>query len=85
MGVRPQGHVNQNRRVAPLNSALPHRLHNVVRVQWTCSDICVSDLQVEKFGKPTWRRLVEAVKDHVGGNNVALAQTIAREHPDVLP
>ena len=39
-------------------------------------------LQVEKFGKPTWRRLVEAVKDHVGGNNCALAQTIARDHPD---
>jgi len=41
--------------------------------------------QVEKFGKPTWRRLVEAVKDDMGGNNPALAQTIAREHPGVLP
>jgi len=39
-------------------------------------------LQVEKFGKPTWRRLVEAVKDPVGGNNCALAQTIATDHPD---
>ena len=38
-------------------------------------------LQVEKFGKPTWRRLVEAVKDHVGGNNCALAQKIATDHP----
>ena len=37
--------------------------------------------QVDKFGKPTWRRLVEAVEDKVGGNNRALAQTIAREHP----
>ena len=37
--------------------------------------------QVERFGKPTWRRLAEAVKDHVGGNNCALAQTIARDHP----
>ena len=36
--------------------------------------------QVERFGKPTWRRLVEAVEDHVGGNNRALAQKIAREH-----
>ena len=38
-------------------------------------------LQVEEFGKPTWRRLVEAVEDH----NLALAQTIAREHHGVLP
>jgi len=42
-------------------------------------------LQVERFGKPTWRRLVEAVEDHGGGNNLAAAQAIAREHPGVLP
>ena len=42
--------------------------------------------QVERSGKPTWRRLVEAVEDRVGGNNHALAQRIAREHPaGVLP
>ena len=40
---------------------------------------------MERFGKPIWRRLVEAVEDHVGGNNFALAQTIAGEHPGVLP
>ena len=37
--------------------------------------------QVGKFGKPTWRRLVEAVEDKVGGNNPALAENIVREHP----
>ena len=37
--------------------------------------------QVGKFGKLTWRRLVEAVKDKGGGNNPALAENIAREHP----
>ena len=37
--------------------------------------------QVERFGKPTWKILVEAVEDKVGGNNPALAQTIARLHP----
>ena len=42
-----------------------------------------SSFQVERFGRPTWRRLVEAVEDHVGGNNRALAQTIAAEHPGV--
>ena len=36
--------------------------------------------QVEKFGKPTWKRLVEAVEDKVGGNNPALAQKIAKDH-----
>ena len=37
--------------------------------------------QVKRFGKPTWRRLVEAVEDKVGGNNPALAQKIAGDHP----
>ena len=37
--------------------------------------------QVKRFGKPTWKRLVEAVKDDVGGSNVALAQKIAKDHP----
>jgi len=36
---------------------------------------------VERFGKPTWRRLAEAVEVY----NLALAQTIAREHHGVLP
>ena len=36
---------------------------------------------MERFGEPTWRRLVEAVEDSVGGNDCALAQTIARQHP----
>ena len=40
---------------------------------------------MERFGKPTWKRLAEAVEDHVGGNNRALAEKIAREHPGVLP
>jgi len=74
-----------------ISSSGGRRLHNVLHVQWTCCDspgklcVCSLHLQVERFGKPTWRRLVEAVKDHVGGNNVVLAQAIAREHPGVLP
>ena len=35
----------------------------------------------EKFGPPTWRRLVEVVADESGGNDRALAGKIAREHP----
>ena len=36
--------------------------------------------QVERFGEPTWRRLVETVEDKVGGKNPALARTIAGDH-----
>ena len=36
---------------------------------------------VEKYGPPTWRRLVEAVDNPAGGNNHALAKTIADHHP----
>ena len=31
-------------------------------------------------GPPTWRMLVEAVADPAGGDNVALAEEIARNH-----
>ena len=35
----------------------------------------------EKYGLPTWRRLVEAVDNPAGGNNHELAKAIASEHP----
>ena len=35
---------------------------------------------VKKFGEPTWRWLVEAVGDPVGGANMALAKDVARNH-----
>ena len=35
---------------------------------------------VEKFGEPTWKQLVDAVRDPAGGANVALAREIARKH-----
>ena len=60
-------------------------LGHVVAVLEICVSVLDLHLQVERFGKPTWRRLAEAVEDHVGGNNLALAQTIAREHPGGLP
>ena len=34
-----------------------------------------------KYGPPTWRMLVEAVGDPFGGNDCALAETIANKHP----
>ena len=36
---------------------------------------------VEKFGPPTWRMLVEAVNRRTGGNNHDLAKEIASDHP----
>ena len=36
---------------------------------------------VGRHGPPTWRRLVEAVDSPNGGNNTALAVTIASRHP----
>ena len=48
--------------------------------------VCMSALpifQVKKYGKPTWRKLVEAVQNKVGGYNHVLAQKIAAEHRGV--
>ena len=36
---------------------------------------------VERFGPPTWRMLVEAVDKKTGGNNHELAKEIASRHP----
>ena len=36
---------------------------------------------VEKFGSPTWRKLVEAIDNPAGGDNHKLAKTIALNHP----
>ena len=36
---------------------------------------------VEKFGPPTWRMLVEAVNKKSGGDNHELAKQIALNHP----
>ena len=36
---------------------------------------------VERFGEPTWRAVVKVVAQSAGGDNCALALTIARNHP----
>ena len=50
-------------------------LHAVV-VKWL-----QKSYNYQRFGPPTWRMLVEAVGDPAGGNNIALAKTIAEKHP----
>ena len=39
------------------------------------------EYNVERFGPPTWRMLVEAVNKRSGGNNQELAKQIALNHP----
>ena len=39
------------------------------------------EYNVERFGPPTWRMLVEAVNRRSGGNNQELAKHIALNHP----
>ena len=39
------------------------------------------EYNVERFGPPTWRMLVEAVNKRSGGNNYELAKQIALNHP----
>ena len=36
---------------------------------------------VERFGTPTWRKLVEAIDDPAGANNHRLAKIISLHHP----
>ena len=47
-------------------------------------DVVVKWLQkgydYQKFGSPTWKMLVKAVGDPVGGNDTALAEAIAKKH-----
>lgn len=39
------------------------------------------DYDVEKFGPPTWKVLVEAVRSPIGGKNPTLAKEIESQHP----
>ena len=39
---------------------------------------------IARFGRPTWKRLVEAVNSPIGANNPALALEIAANHSGML-
>ena len=39
--------------------------------------------KITRFGRPTWKKLVEAVNSPVGANNPALALKIAAKHPSM--
>lgn len=51
------------------------RVNEVVRV-WL-----EERYNVEWFGRPSWKKLIEVMGARAGGNNGALAVEIAREHP----
>ena len=36
---------------------------------------------IERYGRPTWRMLVEAVDMKISGDNYELAERIASKHP----
>ena len=39
----------------------------------------------QRYGLPTWRMLVTAVGDPAGGNDIALAEAIAKKHTGMYP
>ena len=68
----PMGELNSIR-----SSSQDHELQlNDVLYVWLCQKY-----NVERFGNPTWRKLVEAIDDPAGANDHRLAKTIALRHP----
>ena len=62
--------------IAAVHPENPHKCLQAVVVKWL-----QKGYNYQKFGSPTWRMLVKAVDDPAGGNNSALAETIANKHP----
>ena len=55
-----------------------HDVHELLRTMIT--EWLKMSYNVEMFGPPTWRRIVEAVRANSGGKNPALADTLARKY-----
>ena len=62
--------------IAAAHPGNPHDCLQTLVVKWL-----QKSYNYHKYGPPTWRILVEAVGDQAGGNNYALAETIAKKHP----
>ena len=62
--------------IATEHSNNPHRCLFVAVEEWL-KGVC----NVQKYGHPSWRTLVQAVADPAGGANPALAHSIAAKHP----
>ena len=69
----------------PIGELNAVRKQNPFDVEQALNDLLLLWLQqkynVQKYGFPSWRSLVEAVDKESGGNNHALARRIAHNHP----
>ena len=72
LGLRP----SDQSAIEAAHPGNPHKCLQAVVVKWL-----LKGYNYQRFGSPTWRMLVEAVGDPAGGDNVALAETIAKKHP----
>ena len=61
--------------IAAAHPRNPHECLQAVIVRWL-----QKGYNFHKFGFPTWKMLVKAVGDPAGGNDMVLAETIARRH-----
>ena len=69
----PPGELNSIR----LSTSQDHELQlNDVLLLWLRQKY-----NIERFGSPTWRKLVETIDNPTGGNNHRLAKTVASRHP----
>ena len=70
---------------------LPHRYQATIRTEHpadarSCLEAVLfawlsKSYNVERYGPPSWRTLVKAVADPIGGADTALALKIAEKHP----
>ena len=63
-------------KIAAAHTGNPDECLEAVVVKWL-----QKSYNYQKCGCPSWRMLVKAVDDPAGGNNSALAETIAKKHP----
>ena len=61
--------------IAAAHCGNPHHCLQAVVVKWL-----QKSYNYQRYGLPTWRMLVESVGDPAGGNNDALAETMAKRH-----
>ena len=69
---------------------LPYRQQTTIKADCSDARSCLEAVlfvwlsksyNVEKHGPPSWRTLVKAVADRIGGADVALALKIAKKYP----
>ena len=54
----------------------PHRCLQTVVIKWL-----QKSYNYQRYSCPSWRMLVKSVADPAGGNDSALAEAIAKNHP----